>query len=412
MVRFHGTILSKAINDMTNGTVAIGNAIVAVRSDVENAANISYEVTTATDGNYNFVDDDGNPLLIGYLYYKVFVNDSKLKRYGSVINTNYYLEDAVVDGVVTANERERNYELVEYADMKVCVEDYSRTFGTSSTPGEAPYAPYIYFEFYDWDNNPVASTKAPINPFQLTSDYVEQIATGDYYGYYAHAKVKGYYHSLIYSNNAPGVQYIFVDNQDKLNITMQKENSVSHVLDPINKEKNPSHNIQLSFAGHNLKYNDTGAQIYLRYVGDIQHTSTEENSSNAPARYVTAESKANIPMYAEQGNNGTNDVINVFLDHDKGAPYGLLNYTNYELVMPEKTVVIDEYIYDWELDYDVPVVTGIFASDTEPVSLLVDIYTASGVLVKHSVEESSIHDLPSGLYIVRGATRAYKYLQR
>jgi hypothetical protein len=413
MVRVHGCIYPKA-----NSSSPVANVVVLYKCSLENAQQISYSLTTSTDGIFDFVDENGDGLLVGNLYYRVFVKDSELNRYGSVVNSNFYVKDGTdaTTRETTPNELQRNYELVKYGTFNMDMLDvYDRSKALTES-GYAPPSITVDMDFYDWEDNKVEEVNAPYSQAQLVAAAFSGSLNGDYYGYYVHAKSRGYYQTELSKDGAPGKQFLYVDNMDHLQVYLQKEQTTGNVIDPIPSTKNPSHCIKVSFPGHSLTYNETGATIYLKYgyaFSEAPGNVTGSDGTQAQLRTASAENHDDIPMYAIQAydENG-NGYINVLFDHDNGAPYTLLDKTNYSLVMPELTVVIDSYIYDYDLSYNIPVKVGVFAMDTEPMSTLVDVYTTSGLCVKHGIEESMLNDLPNGLYIVRSATSAYKYLKR
>jgi hypothetical protein len=396
MGKVTGTVLAKiadTLNSNNTENIKISKAIVKYTTTIENYGTLTYFTTADQDGVYDFVDEDGNNRLMGNLYYHTLIMDSERGRYSSISFEDRYV--FFTDGTFTLDAQ-----LLEYAkfNVKVWCDSSLPSASADIDDDDSDYDPLaVTLDFYNWydeyESNPM------YNQVLLNSDGTYTNASvGDYYGYYVHAKKKGYYQTEF--AHTVGANYVNIDDFNWLELKLYPERTGSVVCEPMIKSYNKEYYIQISFSGHPLTYNDNGKQIYLKYKN--------AQSSSAPARTVTAESRADIPMYAEQGDDG---VINVYLDHDKGAPYELLDKTNYELVMPEQSVVIDSYIYDWELTYDVPVSVGVPTIGNEQ-STLVDVFTMSGVLVERGIEESSIHDLPSGLYIVRGATRAYKYLQR
>jgi hypothetical protein len=85
---------------------------------------------------------------------------------------------------------------------------------------------------------------------------------------------------------------------------------------------------------------------------------------------------------------------------------------SYTLTIPAGTILVGQYKVDTEIKENViKVETGvdrvIGAEDS-----VVDIYTASGVVVKRGVAEDALEKLPAGLYVVNGNGKAYKYLKR
>jgi hypothetical protein len=85
---------------------------------------------------------------------------------------------------------------------------------------------------------------------------------------------------------------------------------------------------------------------------------------------------------------------------------------SYTLYIRANTILLGQYIYDTDIsltieDIETGVDRVIGAEDS-----VVDIYTASGVVVKRGVAEDALEQLPAGLYVVNGNGKAYKYLKR
>jgi hypothetical protein len=212
------------------------------------------------------------------------------------------------------------------------------------------------------------------------------------------------------------VKWSEVPDANTVVVNMQRFNHSITLTEPLVSDTISNHYFNLAFSGHKLTHQKTGSHIVLHRIGSssqaqVRRTDTATTDSNTATTDSygddTVWSSDLIPMYAVQDG----DNIRIYKDMELAWQIPMYDNSSYELVIPKDNVEIDSYLYDWPLTSQIDISTGVFGVQAEDDGL-VDIYTASGVLVKHSVEESSIHDLPSGLYIVRGTTRAYKYLQR
>jgi hypothetical protein len=400
-------------------TVTLGNKVVPdlpvqISTRIENAEVRTYSGTTDENGVCvigDNVDLENRP--IANIYYDV------------LIDVDDYVNRECIDYVEYADEV---FPIVYTLDPFNCTVNCNVPKTGTSSGSEAQASPTVRLYFYDEDDNdmktnvPYATAATHVIGTQSTATmslYSSDLEQKNLYlsRYKVRGSFEGYYQSAgTTAADYDGVKWSEVPDANTVVVNMQRFNHSITLTEPLVSDTISNHYFNLAFSGHKLTHQKTGSHIVLHRIGSssqaqVRRTDTATTDSNTATTDSygddTVWSSDLIPMYAVQDG----DNIRIYKDMELAWQIPMYDNSSYELVIPKDNVEIDSYLYDWPLTSQIDISTGVFGVQAEDDGL-VDIYTASGVLVKHSVEESSIHDLPSGLYIVRGTTRAYKYLQR